>query len=82
MAVLAAAGVAQSTSTISGRVILADEDGHPGDCLAEFNVGHALADLIDGSYEIPTRRVRHGWRFGMDTLARQDIRQQRSKQPR
>ena len=30
---------------------------------------------IDGSDEIPTRRVRHARRFGMDALARQDVRQ-------
>lgn len=54
---------------------VAPVDGHGGDCLAQFEVSHAFAELIDGSDEIPTRRVGHARRFGMDALARQDVRQ-------
>ena len=54
---------------------VAPVDGHGGDCLAQFEASHAFAELIDGSDEIPTRRVRHARRFGMDAFARQDVRQ-------
>jgi hypothetical protein len=50
-------------------------DGHRGDCLAQFEASHAFAQSIDGSDEIPTRRVGHARRFGMDALTCQDVRQ-------
>ena len=50
-------------------------DGHRGDCLALFEASHTFAELINSSDEIPTRRIGHTRRFGMDSLARQDIRQ-------
>src|SRR6185437_6276692 len=52
---------------------VASVDGHSSDCLVQFEASHALAELIDGSDEIPTRRVGHTRRFGMDALARQDV---------
>ena len=48
-------------------------DGHGGDGLAQFEGRHASAELIDGSNEITTRRVRHARRFGMDALTCQDV---------
>jgi hypothetical protein len=50
-------------------------DGHGRDYLARFEPGRAFAELIDGSDKIPTWRVRHTGRFGMNALASQDIRQ-------
>ena len=50
-------------------------NGHGGDCLAQFEASHAFAELINSSDEVPTRRVGHTGRFGMDALARQDVRQ-------
>ena len=54
-------------------------DGHGGDRLAQFKTSHTLAELIDGSDEIPARRIGHARRFGMHPLARQDIRQTDSR---
>ena len=43
---------------------VAPVDGHGGDCLAECETSRARAELIDGSDEIPTRRVGHARRSG------------------
>ena len=50
-------------------------DEHGGDCLTKFEASHAFAELINGPDQIPTRRVGHVRRFGVDALARQDVRQ-------
>ena len=49
-------------------------NGHRGNRLIRFEASHALADLIDGSHEIPARRVGRARRFGMNPLARKNIR--------
>jgi hypothetical protein len=50
-------------------------DGHGGDHLAQLEAARACTELINGSDKIPTRRVGHARRFGVDALARQDVRQ-------
>jgi hypothetical protein len=54
-------------------------DRHGGDGLAQIEASHAFAELIDGSDKIPTRRIGHARRFGMDSLARQDVRKTDSR---
>src|SRR5215469_494093 len=54
---------------------IAAVDGHGGDRLTHFEASRAFTELIDGSDEIPSRRVRHARRFRMDSLPRQNVRQ-------
>jgi hypothetical protein len=52
---------------------VAPVDGHGSDCLARFKTGYTLAQQVDASDEIPTRRIGHARRLGVDSLARQDV---------
>src|SRR5262245_38532712 len=52
---------------------IAPMDRHGRDCLAKSEVPHTSPELVDGSDEIPSRRVGHVWCFGVDALARKDV---------